>query len=368
MSHARILALALALAALAESAAAAEGGVPHWRIGPSRTNSCFRAEYPVEAQRAHAQGTTEVLLHIDGAGIVRAADIVTPSGPTPQHALLDRAVVAAALDCQMVAPDGADPAQLPPTSTLTYVWRLDGADGGSPTDAENLRRLSSHESRLVAGDRAGEDALFVQWRDTTALQGSSAYREYLFRASDRGYAPAQHEVGMLLAKVDHKLAMTYWRAAAARGHGASLFELGRAARDGLDAEKSATQAYALWLRGAELGDGQCMQQVARALRVGDGVARDVPRALQWDSRLAREGYGPSFVRLAQARDSGEDGRPGDAIQAATLATIGLRLGTLNDVRHDAERLRAKVSDDDRRRIDAVAEAWKVGDPLPVGAP
>lgn len=80
--------------------------------------------YPPQAMRAHVVGTTTVRLAVDSNGRIVHSEIVLPSGPTREHAILDRTARMAFESCPF-AP-GMDLAghRVGGNVELSYVWRL----------------------------------------------------------------------------------------------------------------------------------------------------------------------------------------------------------------------------------------------------
>jgi TonB family protein len=77
---------------------------------------------PASAQRAGASGTSHLSFTIDAQGKVVASSIVSPSGHSAEHHLLDRAALEALGRCPVEA--GTDATGQPTTTTIrvAYKW------------------------------------------------------------------------------------------------------------------------------------------------------------------------------------------------------------------------------------------------------
>jgi periplasmic protein TonB len=87
--------------------------------------SCTKPEYPAQAARSQAVGTTVIAFAIDAEGNVGKADVTRSSGSSREHRLLDRAAVDALSKCRFKP--GTDEAGKPvgATAKVEYVWNLE---------------------------------------------------------------------------------------------------------------------------------------------------------------------------------------------------------------------------------------------------
>ena len=82
-------------------------------------------EYPPAAQRAGATGVSRIRFTVDASGRVAGSQILSPSGATREHRLLDRAAAEALAQCPVTP--GTDEMGRPvgATTDVEYVWKLD---------------------------------------------------------------------------------------------------------------------------------------------------------------------------------------------------------------------------------------------------
>jgi TonB family protein len=99
------------------------GPAPRAAVLDAEDPGCHPA-YPPAAAQARAQGTSVLWFRIDAQGRVVESHVVQPSGPTPEHALLDRAALAALARCP-IRP-GRDETGRPTETVLQmdYRWAL----------------------------------------------------------------------------------------------------------------------------------------------------------------------------------------------------------------------------------------------------
>jgi TPR repeat protein len=99
------------------------------------------------------------------------------------------------------------------------------------------------------------------------------------------------------------------------GHPGGDYELGLAHWDGLMGEGEGwAQAVACFLRAAEHGHAGAMMMLGEAHRLGLGVQRSLPRALDWYAKGARQGSLRAARILAEAYERG-DGVVPDVVKA-----------------------------------------------------
>lgn len=132
MKHSRLVAVGLAVGAIGVSLLGAGCAEPRaarpvatTASGQAGARKPCRPEYPVEALRAKAQGTTVMRFTIDTTGAVTKSEILQSAGPTPEHRLLDVAAATALFSCPFKP--GTDAAGMPAGTTVevTYRWLLE---------------------------------------------------------------------------------------------------------------------------------------------------------------------------------------------------------------------------------------------------
>jgi len=134
--------LIVALAALLPVAAQTET-LPSEQSGGSASNAqpdrpCHPT-YPAAAVKARAEGVTMMKLTIDAHGQISKAEVVDSAGSTPEHKLLDQAVVRVMKGCLWSKPKiDANGEAIEYSVTMGYHWGLPPADG-SPSKAHPAR-------------------------------------------------------------------------------------------------------------------------------------------------------------------------------------------------------------------------------------
>lgn len=121
--------------------------------------------YPAAAVKARAEGVTMMKLTIDTHGQISKAEVVDSAGSSPEHKLLDQAVVRVMRGCLWSKPKIDANGQATEYSvTMGYHWGLPPADG-SPSKAHPAR-LGTVEARCrpvypPAAIRAGAQGVTV---------------------------------------------------------------------------------------------------------------------------------------------------------------------------------------------------------------
>ena len=82
--------------------------------------NCAQPGYPAEARRSEAAGTTTLEFEVSTEGKVTRVAVISTSGPTPEHKILDALALATLAKCTFPPAPGF----LPASSRLEYVWRL----------------------------------------------------------------------------------------------------------------------------------------------------------------------------------------------------------------------------------------------------
>jgi TonB family protein len=113
------LGLATAPAAFAQASAPASTPAPM----PAPRPDC-RPVYPAAALRVQAQGVTHIAFHVDETGKVTSAEVVTSSGNSREHRLLDLAAVMALSRCPITPAHDESGHPIASTVTVDYTWLL----------------------------------------------------------------------------------------------------------------------------------------------------------------------------------------------------------------------------------------------------
>jgi hypothetical protein len=178
--------------------------------------------------------------------------------------------------------------------------------------------------------------LFVTGVSPTAQAGELEQRFVnTLQRAERGDPAAMYSIGEMYelgmgTDSDRAKAMTWYRAAADKGHPEGAYQVGYAyywGKAGLDRDRR--QAHVWFLRAAEAGSLAAMPYLAKMYALGQGVPKDKDKAAVWSARAAA---GPSKlhsqppapkVKRKEAtpkEDSREPARQAKAAPAPVVAT------------------------------------------------
>ncbi|HJP21775.1 MAG: hypothetical protein QF546_15115 [Alphaproteobacteria bacterium] len=183
--------------------------------------------------------------------------------------------------------------------------------------------LATFENGKQAYDRGDFAAAFRIWQ----------------AAARAGDARAQTNLGVLYAlgrgvKPDAKVAVSWYRRAAAQDYAKGQYNLGLALRAGKGIGKDEAKAVALFRQAAEQGLASAQYMLGLSLLRGRGVARNQAEALQWYRRAALSGYARAQYALGRLHAKGQV-VPKDTAKAVSwyrraaesnLGTAQVRLG------------------------------------------
>ena len=124
---------------------------------------------------------------------------------------------------------------------------------------------------------------------------------------------------------EHQRAREIWERAAANGDSRSMFSLGSLYMRGTGVAQSAEDAYAWFLRAAEVGLPQAQYNVAFMLEQGNGVDSDPASALRWYEKAAKAGLPQAQAAYASRLWDGR-GTEADPVLAARFFESAARQG------------------------------------------
>eukprot|EP01061_Rhynchopus_euleeides_P020528 TRINITY_DN33390_c0_g2_i1.p1 TRINITY_DN33390_c0_g2~~TRINITY_DN33390_c0_g2_i1.p1 ORF type:complete len:427 (+),score=119.28 TRINITY_DN33390_c0_g2_i1:124-1404(+) len=123
---------------------------------------------------------------------------------------------------------------------------------------------------------------YILYSEPQSPEEKSEGRGLIEKAAREGFAPAQHNLAVILDGEDNDEKLVWWRMAAENGHPeASNFM-------GLNS-KSDEDAFAWFHKGAELGSSSAMNNVAHCFHHGVGTEQSIPEATSWYQRGATAG-------------------------------------------------------------------------------
>lgn len=203
-------------------------------------------------------------------------------------------------------------AQCHPSTSFGRHWAMRqrrGMDAG-PSHPKDQPLAQYHTlARLYAEGRGGFNR--------NRLEAVRWYR----KAAQHGYAPSQHELGLMYLNgegVDASgpEALKWLRRAAAQDYPDSELCLGMMYRHGLGTRQDPRQAAAWYRKAAERGHALAQNALGAMLRAGDGAVQDYAQAVYWFQRAAEQGCADAQANLANMYALGW-GVPVDFMQAMT---------------------------------------------------
>lgn len=208
---------------------------------------------------------------------------------------------------------------------------------GLPT--EEVRAHAEH------GDAKQQYVLAVRcWRTRDLAESANWFR----KAADRGYAPAQLELGWAYDKYklprcreDYTQAAKWYRKAADQGYAPAQFNLGVMYDKGEGVAQDSAEA-ARWYRMAADQDFALAQfNLGLKYDKGQGVTRDYAEAVKWYRKAADQGRAPAQFNLGLKYDKGQG-----LLQDYVHAHMWIILAAGD---------RANTNDDERKRFAAMRD-------------
>jgi TPR repeat protein len=214
----------------------------------------------------------------------------------------------------------------------------------------------------VAGLKEGYEALSKKDYVTAANE----YRPL----AERGDPEAQYRIGRMYEfgngyPQDKALGIAWVRKAAAQGHTDAEQELGVVYATGDGVKQDNAQAVAWFRKAAEKGDATAQYNLGLMYAKGQGVAKDYAQAADWWRKSAIQGNADAQFKLAVVYHNGQ-GAERDEVFALANATIAARNGDKENIDYRNE-IAKSLTPEQRRSATALADAWKVGQPMPGSA-
>ena len=214
----------------------------------------------------------------------------------------------------------------------------------------------------VAGLKEGYEALSKKDYVTAANE----YRPL----AERGDPEAQYRIGRMYEfgngyPQDKAQGIAWIRKAAAQGHADAQQELGVVYATGDGVKQDNVQAVAWFRKAAEQGDATAQYNLGLLYAKGQGVATDYAQAVDWWRKSAAQGNADAQFKLAVVYHNGQ-GAPQDEVFALANATIAARNGDKENIDYRNE-IAKPLTPEQRRSATALANAWKVGQPMPGSA-
>ena len=214
-------------------------------------------------------------------------------------------------------------------------------------------------SAAVAGLNEGRDALRKQDFATAAKE--------LRPLAERGNAEAQYRIGQMYDfgkgyPQDKAQAIVWFRKAAAQNHADAQQKLGVIYSTGDGVKQDDAQAVAWFRKAATLGQPTAQYNLGLLYAKGQGVKKDYEQAIAWWRKSAAQGSVDAQFKLGVVYHTGQ-GAEKDPVLALANATIAARNGNREYVEYRDE-IAKQLTPEQRRSAVALADAWKVGQPMP----
>jgi TPR repeat protein len=211
----------------------------------------------------------------------------------------------------------------------------------------------------VAGLKEGYEALSKKDYVTAANE----YRPL----AERGDPEAQYRIGRMYEfgngyPQDKAQGIAWIRKAAAQGHTDAEQELGVVYAMGDGVKQDSVQAVAWFRKAAEHGDATAQYNLGLLYAKGQGVPRDYAQAADWWRKSAIQGNADAQFKLAVVYHNGQGAEQHDVFALAN-ATIAARNGDKENIDYRNE-IAKSLTPEQRRSATALAQAWKVGQPMP----
>jgi hypothetical protein len=214
----------------------------------------------------------------------------------------------------------------------------------------------------VAGLKEGYAALSRQ-------DYATAIKEYRPLA-ERGNAEAQYRIGRMYEfgkgyPQDKAQGIAWIRKAAAQNHADAQQELGVIYATGDGVKQDDVQAVAWFRKAATQGDPTAQYNLGLLYAKGQGVEKDYAQAIAWWRKSAAQGNADAQFKLGVVYHTGQ-GVAKDEVLALANATIAARDGDKENIEYRDE-IAKQLTPEQRRSALALADAWKVGQPMPGSA-
>jgi TPR repeat protein len=206
--------------------------------------------------------------------------------------------------------------------------------------------------------------------DALRRQDYAAAAKELRPLAERGNAEAQYRIGRMYEfgkgyPQDKAQGIAWIRRAAAQDHVDAQQELGFIYATGDGVKQDDAQAVAWFRKAATLGNPTAQYNLGLLYAKGQGVEQDFAQAIAWWRKSATQGNADAQFKLGVVYHTGQ-GVAKDEVLALANATIAARGGDKENVGYRNE-IAKQLTADQRRKAQVLADAWKVGQPMPGSA-
>jgi TPR repeat protein len=197
---------------------------------------------------------------------------------------------------------------------------------------------------------------------------AAAIKEYRPLA-ERGNAEAQYRIGRMYEfgngyPQDKAQGIAWLLKAAAQNHADAQQELGVVYALGDGVQQDDVQAVEWFRKAAVQGDATAQYNMGQMYAKGQGVPKDYAQAIDWWRKSAVQGNSDAQFKLGVVYTTGQ-GVAKDPVLALANATIAARDGEKDHIEY-RDAIAKDLTSEQRRTALALADGWKVGQPLPGG--
>ncbi len=210
-----------------------------------------------------------------------------------------------------------------------------GVGGLRPDPAEAFKWYRRAADKGFAPAQFNVGLAYELGRGVTADE-KQAFKFYL-AAAEQGFAPAQFNVGNMYAAgrgvgQDHFEANLWFKQAADSGIVEAQFNLGFAYEAGNGVKKDDAQAARWYRQAAERGYARAQYNFALLLEDGRGVARDLAAAASFYRAAAEQNFAPAQVNYGLILSEGRPGVASDPVQGLVWLSRAVQGGANPDAR------------------------------------
>lgn len=180
-----------------------------------------------------------------------------------------------------------------------------------PVWSEPSPDIQTMLSRAAAGDVELQNALGNAYSSGTAgvAQNFAEALKWYRKAAERGYAPAQFNVGLSHelgrgVPVDAESAFKYYLVAAEQGYAPAQFNVGNMYASGRGVGQDYFEANLWFKQAADNGVVEAVFNLGFAYEAGNGVKADLAQAARWYKQAAERGYARAQYNLALLLEDG----------------------------------------------------------------
>src|SRR5215510_9791277 len=203
-----------------------------------------------------------------------------------------------------------------PESECTHL--LNRPDDGAPLAvslqalaSENIDRSQAESvcRSALRADPANPVSMFQLGRALSLGNKRMEAIKYYLAAADRGHGGAMNDLGGVFeygigVPKNFATALMWYERAAESGHAGAMAHLGQLSEDGFDVPQDLANARHWYEKAATLGNAASMNNLANLFRYGRGVVPNLPAAANWYLKAAQLGVASAMNSLGELSEGG----------------------------------------------------------------